>query len=36
MISETNLGKIDGFKENHQKLIKPPSNELTKYIWADD
>ena len=24
MISETNLGKIDGFKENHQKFIKPP------------
>jgi len=28
MISETNLGKIDGFKENHQKFIKPPSYEV--------
>ena len=29
MISETNLGKIDGFKESHQKFTKPPSYEVT-------
>ena len=28
MISETNLGKIDGFKDSHQKSIKPPSYEV--------